>query len=227
MPQQPDKIIYDRRRKRLMVQVLPGGKVVLKAPQGTSKRQINSFLEQHAGWIAEKKALMEKVTPPAQALRFEEGGLLWLAGQQYPLHLAEKGSKGLVFKQGQGFFLARSEQKKGAERLKTFYRETTRQAVTAEVNRLARHWGLQVKSIRITGAKTRWGSCSRQNSLNFSLRLAMVPPEALEYVVAHELAHTRHHDHSRAFWAFLGQMLPDYEAQRRWLKQNGFRLPDF
>jgi hypothetical protein len=86
---------------------------------------------------------------------------------------------------------------------------------------------LQVKSIRITGAKRRWGSCSRQNSLNFSLRLAMVPPEALEYVVVHELAHTRHHDHSRAFWAFLEQMLPGYETQRRWLKQNGLKLPDF
>lgn len=227
MHPQPDEIIYDRRRKRLMVQVLPGGKVVLKAPLGTSRHTINSFLEQHSSWIAEKRALMTKIFPSAQAIRFVDGEMLWLAGRQYPLHLAEKGIKGLVFKQGQGFFLAKSEQKKGAERLKSFYREYTRKAVTAEVNRIARQWGLQVRSIRITGAKTRWGSCSRQNSLNFSLRLAMVPPEALEYVVAHELAHTRHHDHSRAFWTFLGQMLPGYEAQRRWLKQNGLKLPNY
>jgi hypothetical protein len=135
--------------------------------------------------------------------------------------------KGLVFKQGQGFFLLKKEQKTGVERLNAFYREYTRKAVTAIAERVARQWGLQVKSIRITGAKRRWGSCSRQNSLNFSLRLAMVPPEALEYVVVHELAHTRHHDHSRAFWAFLEQMLPGYETQRRWLKQNGHKLPDF
>lgn len=224
---QPDEIIYDRRRKRLMVQVLPGGKVVLKAPVGTPKLQINTFLEQHAAWIAEKRALLAKVAEPAQPHRFAEGELIWLAGRQYPLHLADKGPKGLVFKQGQGFFLARTEQKNGAERLKAFYREITRKAVTGIAERYARQWGLQVKSIRITGAKRRWGSCSRQNSLNFSLRLAMVPPEALEYVVVHELAHTRHHDHSRAFWTFLGQMLPGYEAQRRWLKQNGLRLPDF
>ena len=224
---QPDEIIYDRRRKRLMIQVLPGGKVVLKAPMGTPKRQINSFLEQHAGWIAEKRALMAKVVEPAQAYRFVDGELVWLAGRQYPLHLTEKGTKGLVFKQGQGFFLASAEQKKGAERLESFYREHTRQAATVIAERYSKMWGLQVKSIRITGAKRRWGSCSRQNSLNFSLRLAMVPPEALEYVVAHELAHIRHHDHSRAFWTFLGQMLPGYETQRRWLKQNGLKLPDF
>ena len=210
-----------------MVQVLPGGKVVLKAPMGTPKRQITSFLEQHAGWIAEKKALMERVSPPVQAYRFVEGELLWLADRQYPLHLIDKGPKGLVFREGQGFLLARSEQKNGVERLKAFYREYTRKAVTAIVDRYAKQWGLQVKSIRITGAKRRWGSCSRQNSLNFSLRLAMVPPEALEYVVVHELAHTRHHDHSRTFWTFLRQMLPGYEAQRRWLKKNGLKLPDF
>ena len=227
MLSQPDEIIYDRRRKRLMVQVLPGGKVVLKAPVGTPKRQINNFLEQHAGWIAEKRALMAKVAEPAQALRFTEGELLWLAGRQYPLHLVDKGMKGLVFREGQGFFLASAEQNNGAERLEAFYREFTRKAVTAISERYAKTWGLQVRSIRITGAKRRWGSCSRQNSLNFSLRLAMVPPEALEYVVAHELAHTRHHNHSQAFWSFLGEMLPGYEAQRRWLKQNGLKLPDF
>ena len=224
---QPDEILFDRRRKRLMVQVLPGGKVVLKTPMGTSKRQINSFLEQHAGWIAEKRALMAKVAEPAQALRFVEGELIWLAGRQYPLHLTGKGTKGLIFREDQGFLLAIAEQKRGAERLKAYYREVTRKAVTAIADRYSKMWGLQVKSIRITGAKRRWGSCSRQNSLNFSLRLAMVPPEALEYVVVHELAHTRHHDHSRAFWAFLGQILPGYETQRRWLKQNGLKLPDF
>lgn len=224
---QPDEITYDRRRKRLMVQVLPGGKVVLKVPLGTSKRQINSFFQQHAGWISEKRALMAKVAEPSQPYRFVEGELIWLAGRQYPLHLTLEGSRGMVFRDGQGFFMARGEQNQGAERLKAFYREYTRQAVTAIANRVAGQSGLTFKSIRISGAKTRWGSCSQHNSLNFSLRLAMVPPEALEYVVVHELAHTRHHDHSQAFWTFLGQMLPGYAAQRRWLKQNGLKLPDF
>jgi len=227
MPQTPDEIIFDRRRKRLMVQVLPGGRVVLKAPLGTTKRQINSFLEQHSAWIAEKRALMARQPEPSQAIRFVEGELLWLEGRQYPLHLAGSGVRGLVFKAGQGFILAATEQGEGAERLESFYREATRKAVAVFCERYAKKWGLQVRSIRITSAKTRWGSCSRQNSLNFSLRLAMVPPEALEYVVAHELAHTRHHDHSQAFWNFLGQMLPGYETQRRWLKQNGLKLPDF
>jgi len=76
---QPDEIIYDRRRKRLMIQVLPGGKVVLKAPVGTPKTA-QQFLEQHAGWIAEKRTLMAKVAEPAQALRFVQGDCSGLAG---------------------------------------------------------------------------------------------------------------------------------------------------
>jgi len=148
---------------------------------------------------------MAKVAEPAQALRFVQGELLWLAGRQYPLHLADEGPKELVFKQGQGFSLAKSQQRNGAERLEAFYREYTRKEVTAIAARYANKWGLQVKSIRITGAKRRWGSCSRQNSLNFSLRLAMVPPEALEYVVVHELAHTRHHDHRALFGPSWGR----------------------
>ena len=109
---QPDEILYDRRRKRLMLQVLPGGKVVLKAPLGTPKRQINNFLEQHADWIAEKRILMSKVATSAQPQHFVEGAQIWLAGRQYPLHLVEKGLKGLVFREGQGFLLAPAEQKK-------------------------------------------------------------------------------------------------------------------
>lgn len=210
-----------------MLQVLPGGKVVLKAPLGTPKRQIKNFLEQHAGWIVEKRILVARVAESARPYRFVEGELIWLAGRQYPLHLVDKGLKGLAFREGQGFFLVISEQNRAAKRLKAFYSDFTRKAVTTICERYARMWGLQVRSIRITGAKTRWGSCSRQNSLNFSHRLAMVPPEALEYVVVHELAHTCHHDHSRAFWSFLGEMLPTYETQRRWLKQNGLKLPDF
>jgi len=227
MNTQPDEIIYDKRRKRMMVQVLPGGKVVVKVPKGTGRQQINRFLAQHTGWIAENKAIMAEVAPLARKLQFVEGADIWLAGRQYPLHLTANGARKLTFVEGRGFLLAAEETDKGAERLTDFYREYTRKAVTAIAEKYARQWGLQVKSIRINGAKTRWGSCSRQNSLNFSLRLAMVPPDALAYVVAHELAHTRHHNHSRDFWTFLGQIYPGYETQRLWLKQNGLKLPDF
>ena len=87
---------------------------------------------------------------------------------------------------------------------------------------LVEHWakiiGVQPTSFRITSAKTRFGSCSGRNGLCFSLFLMQYPPEAIEYVVVHELCHILHHDHSPAFWAAVERCLPDYRARKKLLK---------
>jgi predicted metal-dependent hydrolase len=88
----------------------------------------------------------------------------------------------------------------------------------------ARQNGFQYRKIGITSARTRWGSCSATSALNFSWRLIQAPMEAVDYVVVHELVHTVIHDHSRKFWTRLEQVMPDYRARRKWLKQNGHRL---
>lgn len=70
--------------------------------------------------------------------------------------------------------------------------------------------GVTPTGFKVTGAKKRLGSCNGKNSLCFSWRVMLYPPEAVDYVVVHELAHIRHHNHSRDFWAFVEQTLPDY-----------------
>ena len=72
--------------------------------------------------------------------------------------------------------------------------------------------------IKITSARTRFGSCSGKNSICFSWRLMLYPPEAIDYVIVHELAHIRHHDHSPAFYALIEQYLPDWKARMKLLK---------
>ncbi len=79
--------------------------------------------------------------------------------------------------------------------------------------------GVKPTGIRITGAQKRFGSCSSKNSLCFSWRLMQYPPEAVDYVVVHELSHIRHHDHSPAFYAFLSRYMPDYRAREKLLRQ--------
>lgn len=75
--------------------------------------------------------------------------------------------------------------------------------------------------ISIRAQKTRWGSCSGQGNLNFNWKLILMPPEILDYVVVHELAHRKQMNHSKLFWAEVERILPDYERRRRWLKENG------
>lgn len=79
--------------------------------------------------------------------------------------------------------------------------------------------GLMPTGLKITSARTRFGSCSGKNSLCFSWRLMQYPPEAIDYVVVHELAHIRHHDHSPAFYALIERYMPDWRERMKPLKE--------
>lgn len=79
--------------------------------------------------------------------------------------------------------------------------------------------GLAPAGIKITSARTRFGSCSGKNSICFSWRLMQYPPEAIDYVVVHELAHIRHHDHSPAFYALIERYMPDWRERMKLLKE--------
>lgn len=79
--------------------------------------------------------------------------------------------------------------------------------------------GLAPTSVKITSAKTRFGSCSAKNGLCFSWRLMQYPMEAVDYVVVHELAHIVHKNHGKAFYALIGSVLPDYPERRKLLKE--------
>ena len=77
--------------------------------------------------------------------------------------------------------------------------------------------------IRITGARTRWGSCAGER-LNFTYRLAMAPLEVIDYVIVHELVHIEVKNHSKTFWKRVEKIMPGYKRRRRWLKENGYSL---
>ena len=79
--------------------------------------------------------------------------------------------------------------------------------------------GVRPTGIRITSARTRFGSCSGKDSLCFSRYLMAYPPEAIEYVVVHELAHIRHKNHSPAFYAEVERYLPDWRRRQALLKR--------
>ena len=101
--------------------------------------------------------------------------------------------------------------------------EALRRQAKAQLPDMVRHWaqemGVTPTGLKITSARTRFGSCSGKNSLCFSLYLMQYPPEAIDYVVVHELAHIRHKDHSPAFYAEVSRYLPDYR-QRQALLRN-------
>ena len=84
--------------------------------------------------------------------------------------------------------------------------------------------GVSYGRITLRQQKTRWGSCSANGNLNFNWLLILAPPEVLDYVVVHELCHRKEMNHSQAFWKEVGAVLPNYKEQKKWLKENGWKL---
>ena len=79
-------------------------------------------------------------------------------------------------------------------------------------------------ALALRDTRSRWGSCTHEGRLMYSWRLAMAPPEVLDYVAAHEVAHLAHMDHSPRFWAAVATLMPGYAPRRAWLRRNGADL---
>lgn len=98
-------------------------------------------------------------------------------------------------------------------------RRCAQEELPGRVAYYAAQMGVTPASVRITAARTRFGSCSGKNGLCFSLYLMQYPQEAIDYVVVHELSHIRHHDHSPAFYAEVARILPDYRERMKLLRE--------
>ncbi|MCK5429111.1 MAG: M48 family metallopeptidase, partial [Anaerolineales bacterium] len=105
-----------------------------------------------------------------------------------------------------------------------WYKNQARRVITQRVEKFAKENGFVYKRIRITSAKTRWGSCSSKDSLNFTWRLVMAPIYAIDYVVIHELVHLEEKNHSKAYWYKVKKLMPDYKYRRSWLHDHGQTL---
>lgn len=100
-------------------------------------------------------------------------------------------------------------------------KKESKKIVSEALNRWSTIMGLEFKHIRISSARTRWGSCSHQNTISINWRLSLLPLDLLEYVVIHELAHIKEKNHSARFWRLVEQYCPNWRQKRLELKKYG------
>ena len=98
-------------------------------------------------------------------------------------------------------------------------KERSRELLPERVKFYGELMGLAPSRVKITSAKTRFGSCSGKNNLCFSYRLMQYPEAAIDYVVVHELAHIKHKNHGKQFYALVGEYMPDYKEREKLLKK--------
>ena len=215
------KIIRSKRRT-IVLQVCPDATLLIRAPFRVSDTYINRFVESKRNWIARKQEFVQQQVRSAQDKEFVPGEEFLYLGQAYKLYVEPIQRAPLVF--NKAFHLAQKRQGRAEQEFIKWYRQQARTIITGRVNLCSTQAGLRYQRIKISGARRRWGSCSRSNNLNFSWRLVMAPLEVIDYVVAHEVAHLEHKNHSRRFWDKVAGLDPDYKQRRKWLKENGHRL---
>jgi predicted metal-dependent hydrolase len=120
--------------------------------------------------------------------------------------------------------LGRNERRDLAAILEAWLKVRARVAIEREIERHASAMGVAPAAVSVRDARTRWGSCSRAGRLSFSWRLVLAPPEVLETVVIHELAHLRVFGHGPNFWAVVASRRPDHRQWRRWLRDHRVEL---
>ena len=114
-----------------------------------------------------------------------------------------------------------------AERVTEALKRIASVTLTNIATRDASRIGRRIARVTVRDTRSRWGSCSSTARLSFSYRLIFAPKEVMEYVVAHEVAHLRHMNHSKAFWNCVEQICPGHEAAKEWLKMHGKDLYRF
>lgn len=213
-----DKIIRSR-RKTISLEVTPDASLIVRAPLFLPKSAIQKAADSKAAWVTKKRLQMTDRNQKYPPKSYVSGEIFWFLGSSYSLAFSAEIKEPVM--KGGALTLPQNH-RLGAEALCTrWYKAQALRVIAPRVDLFSHSNGLQFKSVGITSAKKRWGSCGGDNSLNFSWRLVMAPLNVIDYVVVHELAHTQFHNHSKAFWAKVYEIMPDYETQKQWLADNG------
>lgn len=203
------------RRRTISMEIDSGGQLTVRAPSRVNKSQIEDFIKRKTEWIKEKQLEALSRREKHAEVELKEGRKLLYLGKEYVISLWEKDE--LVFSD-LNVFVPRTFTLKDVENT---MRRVAGDIVAERVTHFATLMGLCHTGVKITGARTRWGSCSARNSLNFSWRLVMCSAEEIDYVVVHELCHITHKNHSKVFWQSVKAVLPCYKQQKNSLRENG------
>jgi len=190
------------------------GQVTLSLPARAREGDALAFAAGQADWIVKARARV------GSAVEVRFGTVLPVEGQPVVLAPADVRAPRL---EGGELLLPRDPAKVAA-RTAAWLKFRARARLVEASARYAALLGRPPGPITLRDTRSRWGSCAADWALMYSWRLILAPPEVLDYVAAHEVAHLVEMNHSPAFWAAVARLMPDYQRHRRWLKREGAGL---
>lgn len=194
------------------------GELIIKSPK-VSQKQIEQLLFKKASWIrrSQERWHVKKGKP----LNLGEENKLYFLGKSYPLYFKKHDKKRTTLTFNENIFsihyhtLDTDKLQKSVDR---FYKTESLRYIPDIVETWARKMNVEYKSLSFRKTKRQWGSCSSSNSLSLNTMMMKLPPDIIQYIVIHELAHIKHKHHQKPFWQFVEKYDPDYKMHIKELK---------
>jgi len=223
------RVVRSAQRKRtIALQLTPHGQVTIRAPAGTRPAKLEEILHAKSAWLEQRlSGGPGKIPPPNPPREFVAGETFYFLGLQRRLKLNCAAPAGEVSLED-GFFNISIKSGKSPtpfairERLREWFTKQAEEFLPKRVERWCAKLDVRVTPrVRIADQTRRWASCGKGAVLRFNWRLLGAPVSLIDYVIAHELCHLRHPDHSPEFWRAMKRALPDYRKRERHLATLG------
>jgi predicted metal-dependent hydrolase len=220
------RIRRSAKRRTVGITIDRDGSLVMDAPVGCSQQIVERIGQEKALWVHTKLAQRELLFRPRRQREFVSGESFYYLGRSHRLLLAPGESAGtppLRLHEGR-FALRRDEVARGREHFRVWYTAHGQPWLERRIAALASRIGATPQGVVIRDLGYRWGSCGVSGKLLFHWCVICLPPRIIEYLVAHELVHLIQPHHNDDFWSRMERAMPDYEARKRWLAENGGAL---
>ncbi|OSS42967.1 putative metal-dependent hydrolase [Desulfurella amilsii] len=211
------QVIFSK-RKTISLIITDHADLILRVPFGTDKKLINKIIDEKKDWI-ERKINEIKQIKPVSKNSYQDKETFYYLGELLTLKIVNS-QKNSVLIENETLLLSLKKQSKPECILIKWYKQQASKFIFQRCVYYANILGCKFKSITITSAKKRLGSCDFQRNLRFSFYNILLDEAYIDYVVVHELCHLFYLNHSKAFWQKVQSIMPDFKQKRLWLRKN-------
>ena len=204
------------------------GVVRVRPPLRMTPEQVDETVFSKRMWIYRNMAEWHDLNATRIVREWVNGESFLYLGSSYRLSLVDAQDEALKLKDGR-FQLLRSVMTQGGREaaqhaFEQFYKDKGLPRIQQRVTHFATRVGVKAGEVQVKNLGYRWASCMPNSTLHFHWKCLMAPLTVIDYIVVHELCHTRHRDHSDEFWNEVDKVLPQYRERKEWLRQRGANL---
>lgn len=191
----------------------------LVLPLRMSLTRAEKFALTHKTWIAEKIGELPDTVP------FTDGAVIPVYGRDVTIKINYSDAlKSTSIKLINNDLIVSTNKEDSTPRILRFLKKEAQDTLENLAREKAAEIGETVNNVTLRDTKSRWGSCSSDGNISLSWRLIFAPWDAMDYVVAHEVAHLVHMDHSKRFWTLCAELSENYSTGKKWMREHGSTL---